>query len=265
MSPLFDPSVFDDSNLGFGSSIRVADIIRRTLRLIGSLAKSEVPSADEQSDVLYYLQAMMDSWRADRLTIFNVQTLIFPLVSGQQVYTIGPGAQFNTLRPLWIDLAGIISNTNPVQPLELPVRILNDQEWSAISIKSVQSSLAWYLYYDYAFTGGWGNIKLWPIPNTATTQLALYIPVPLTSFVTPQDVFALPPGWEEAVRYNLAVRLCPEWGRPVDPVVAKIAMDSYAMICRANKRIQLLDMDPALLGNGEGIFNWITGQPGTRA
>lgn len=70
--------------------------------------------------------------------IFNVARNVYPLVSGQQAYTIGPGGNFNPPRPIWIQDAGIISTTSALQPLELPMAILSDDEWAGLSIKRAE-------------------------------------------------------------------------------------------------------------------------------
>jgi hypothetical protein len=262
---IFDPNIFDTASVRVTKT--VADFLTATLKLINAIAKSETPSPDEFQDSLDRFRSMLDTWAADRLTIFSVVPTTFPLLAGKQSYSIGlGGADFNVPRPLWIENAGIISTANALQPFELPVRVLDDSEWASITIKNVASQLAWYLWYDYAFQGplGWGNIKVWPIPTASTTQLVLYLPTPLTNFISLQEALILPPGWEEALRTNLAIRLCPEFGRPVDPVVAKLAIDGYAMLCRANKREQLLSVDAALVSESNGVWNWLTGASGTR-
>jgi hypothetical protein len=243
----------------------VQDLILATAKLAKIVSKSELLAPDEEADIFLRLKSMLDAWQIERLTIFQVVNTVINCVSGQQSYTIGPGGNINIARPVWIQDASVISLANPLQPVELPVRILTDDEWASVTVKNVPSGLFWYLYYDYGLTApnGTGTIKLWPIPNIGNLQLSLYIPTPLSAFVTLFDTILFPPGWEEAVRYNLCVRICPEFGKPIDPVVAKIAVDSFALIQRANKRLQDLEVDSALVGvTNRGVFNWLSGQPG---
>lgn len=267
MAGLFDSGIFDPGAISpLVVKTRVADLITATMKLIGALSPAQVPSSNEMADVFLRLQSMLGSWTLERLWIFQVVPTTFALVAGKQTYSIGPGGDFNVPRPVWIEDAGVVSNTNPLQPLELPVRILDDNEWASLSIKNVASSLSWYLWYDHQFNGnyGTGNIKLWPIPTDSTVQLALYLPTAIPAFAAPTDVMVLPPGTEEAIRFNLAVRLCPEFGRPLDPVVAKLAVDSFALVQRSNSREHLLSVDEALMSNGQGIFSWLTGSTGSR-
>lgn len=236
----------------------VSDLLTATIKLIGGIAKSEVPSADEMADAFARLNSMVDSWGAERQMIYQLVRSLYPLVSGQQVYSIGTaaGATFNAVRPMYIQDAGLV-NTAYTPNFELPMRILTIDEWASLSIKSQQATQSWYLWNDYAYPNS--NLSLWPIPNVGTLQLALYVPTPLTQFANTGATVSLPPGYEEALRYNLAVRLCPEWGRPIDPVVAKMAQDSFALVQRANTRLNTLGVDIALVSTGQGIFNFLTG------
>ena len=239
----------------------VNDLLVATLKLIGAVAKTETAAPDEIADAFARLNDMVDAWQADRVTIFGVVRSVYNLTSGQSTYTIGAGGNFNAVRPIFIQDAGIITTTsNPV--FELPVRILTVDEFAQISIKTQQSTLAWYLYYDYAYDpNGRGNIQLYPVPSVGTLQLALYVPTPIAQFTSINQTIGLPPGYAEALRYNLAVRLCPEFGKKVDPVVAALAMESFGTIARANTRLQNLGMDPMLIGDSKrSVFNFLTGE-----
>lgn len=238
----------------------VQDLITATLKLIGSIAKNEVPDADESADAFARLNDMIDSWATDRLMVYGVVRSVFNLTSAKQTYTIGTGGDFNVARPLWIQDAGIISTSyNP--NFELPIAILSDDDWSEVTLKSTQAALSWYLYYDYAYP--LGNINFWPVPNVTTLQVALYLPTAITEFAALSTVVALPPGYAEAIRYNLAVRLCPEFGRPLDPVVAQMAAQTKHNIELANIRLEALGVDPTLTGGGgRTAWNWVLGTGG---
>lgn len=262
MPLFFDPAIFQTIDPG---SYTVNDLIVSTLKLIGAISGVETPSPDQTVDALQRLNDMLDAWAANSMAIFQVVRTEYPLVSGQQVYSIGEGtsptANFIAVRPVWIQKAGIISAQNDPE-FELPVTMLNVDEWASITVKDVPATLSWYLWDDYAYPNS--NLSLWPIPSINTLKLALYVPTPVRRFTTITAPIAFPPGWSEALRYNLAIRLCPEWGRPIDPVIAAVARDSFATLQRANTRPQFLDMDPALVGPQRRIFNWLSGESGQR-
>jgi hypothetical protein len=286
----FDPHIFQTIDPG---SYTVGDLITSTLKLIGAISGVETPSPDQLVDALARLNDMIDAWAANSMAIFQVVRTEHPLTAGKQVYTIGEGpgqtaasADFVAVRPIWIQRAGVITTAGPPPPpptvpltltapilppgpppapttnpadLELPVRILNADEWAAISVKGVTSTLSWYLWNDFAYPHS--HLSVWPVPS-ANYRLVLYVPTPVSRFTSPVASIAFPPGWSEALRYNLALRLCPEWGRPIDPVIAGFAQQSFATLQRSNTRPQLLGMDAALIGPERHVYNWLTDRPG---
>src|SRR5229473_6914314 len=113
------------------------DLISSALRLVNALASGEVPSAAEANDALLILNMMLDAWSIDRLMIFTVAIQDFPLVAGQQVYTMGTGGNFNTSRPPKIERMSIVLLSNPTNPLELSMLYTTSEaEWQAILLKA---------------------------------------------------------------------------------------------------------------------------------
>lgn len=68
----------------------------------------------------------------------------------------------------------------------------------------------------------------------------------------------VPEEYEEACRYNLALRLAPEYGKVVSADIAAIAMESKANIKRSNAPTAYLEVDAALLPQRAG-FDITTG------
>jgi len=240
--------------------VLVQDLITLVLKDIGVVAKTEVPTPDELNDAFTTANMMLDSWAIDRLMIFQNVRSVYPLVSGQQFYAIGQSGSpdFNAVRPIWIQDAGIIQAAYTPN-FELPVRILTIDEWASLTIKNQPATQSWYLYNDYAYPNS--NLALWPVPSVSTLQLALYVPTPLTQFTSVTSTLSVPPGYLAALRWNLAVWCCPMFSKQIDPVVGKLAGDSLAAVQRANKRLDTLGVDDALVGGVDrGIFNYLTGQ-----
>lgn len=232
----------------------VRDLIRGSLRLIGAVATGETPSADEQTDALSVLNDMIDSWSTERLLIYSIIREEFPLVVGQQSYTIGAAGNFNTTRPMRIEHAGIkISGTNPI---ELPMNILNRDEWAGIVVKSTQSSIPTMIHSEGTYP--LDTLDLWPVPS-ATNTLVLYSWKALTSFASVNTTLALPQGYAKALRYNLALELAPEYGKTASDLVVEQAAEAKGNIKRMNIRPSFLGVDDALLSERTS-FNWLTGE-----
>jgi hypothetical protein len=236
------------------------DLISRTLHTIGVLASGEVATGDEMNDSLTVLNNMIDTWATERLTIYTVARTVFDLSSGTQDYTIGTGGTFNIVRPVWIVGASIITDktASATEKIELPIaQAVTPTEWQEVTLKGLQSTYPMEMYYDKNWTSGLATISLWPIPNNANVQLVLYTPTALTAFADLTTAYTFPPGYEEAMRYQLALRLAPEFGAQVTPDVRMLASDTFANIKRVNITDDVLGIDAALTAQG-GRYDWRT-------
>lgn len=233
----------------------VRDLIAGSMRLIGAIATGETPAASEQADGLVALNDMLDSWSTEGLTVFDKVREEFSLVANQASYTMGVAGNFNTSRPLRIENAGLILETSTPE-VETPIRIINQDEWAAISQKDLTSDYPTRLYIEWA--NPLAVLFPWPVP-TAANSLALYSWKPLTAFAGVATSVAFPPGYAKALRYCLALELAPEFGKQIDPAVVQQAMDSKENIKRMNIKPNYLSCDPGTLNNRE-FFNILTGE-----
>jgi hypothetical protein len=204
-------------------------IIRRALRLIGAIAASETPSAAEQADALEALNAMLDSWRASSLMAYALRDETLTL-TGAASYTIGTGGNLNTVRPVRIDAA-----YQRISDIDYPLRLASAAAWADLAAKSTTGDVADWLYYEPSHP--LGRLYLYPVPSAGVLHLLTW--VPLTAFAASDEV-ALPPGYQDALTYNLAVRLAPEYSRPVTAEVAAVARDAMGKIERVNFRPPLM-------------------------
>lgn len=227
-------------------------IIASAMRVIGSLASGETPNASESSDALGILNRMLDAWSADRLMVFTITIQQFPLTSGVQTYTLGTGGMFNTPRPARLERANIVSLSNPSQPLELPLEMLTDDQWAEIPVKNIQSALPQKLYNDGAYP--LMNLSFWCVPNEAV-NVSLYMWTQLTQFADLVTDYTFPPGYFEAIIYNLAVRMAPEFGRQMQPDVIGLAVAALSRIKTINLPKLDLRVDAALNAKGRH-YNW---------
>lgn len=232
------------------------DVINSSLRLLGVLASGEAASSTEASDALNAMNDMIDTWSTENLLIPNKVRESFPLVANQQTYTMGSGANFNTTRPMKIENALLqISGSSPL--LEIPMKVITKDEYAGIILKGTTSTYPLYLFSDNANPST--NISVWPVP-TAINNLILYSWKPLSDLSTLSTTISLPPGYQRALRYNLAVDLSAEYGRQVPEAVATIAIESKAAIKRMNFEAKLLRVDDELMAK-PAVWNWMTGEP----
>lgn len=200
--------------------------INRAMRLVGALASGESPSADETTDVLAALNGMLDAWRNERLMVYAIQDEALSMTGGDGSYTIGPSGDLNTTRPVKIESAFVRSNG-----VDYPVDPLTASEYAAIPDKASQSYIPEWFYY--APTMATGTLKLYPVPSASNT-LYLQTWVPLASIHSAETTVTLPPGWEDAIDYNLAVRIAPEFEKNPSAIVLQIAAETKAQVKRIN-------------------------------
>lgn len=236
-------------------SMKASDLIASSLRLIGVLASGENPSSNEQNDALASLNSLIDSWSNEQLLIPNKVREVFPLVGGQQTYTMGTGGDFNTSRAQEIENCLIqFAQTSPVA--ELPIKILTKDEYQGVIVKTLQSTFPLYVYNDGAYP--LDNLNFWPVPSTSGNNVVLYSWKPLSQLATSTTSISLPPGYERALKYALAIELAQEYGKVLPETTIALAIESKAGIKRINYRPSYLQVDKALQST-RGTWNWITG------
>lgn len=221
------------------------DLITASLRILGSVAPGENVAASEAAEGLASLNRMIDSWSTEQLLIYarNRETP-YVLTPGTATVTIGPTGNINVARPMWIESVTLL---DAVANTEFPLQLLTQEEFASICLKSLQTQYPAFVYDDGGFP--LRTLTLYPVPSAAN-KLILYTMRPLSRVATIQDTIDLPPGYEDALVHNLALRLAPEYGRMTSPELQTNAMETKAGIKRANHRTQLLRVDEAIQSRG---------------
>lgn len=230
--------------------MKARTLINRALRTIGALGVGETPSDADAAVGLEVLNGLISAWQADRLAITHITRNSYTASASVAAYTLGPtGDWVYDSVPEWIDHAGVIlPASDPIY--EQPVEVATPQRWAQQPIKTMSFTPLAYVYYERTLPNG--TVRLWPVPNQTVTVI-LYLLAPLTAFATLDTDPDLPSGYEEALAYNLAVRLCPEFGKALDPTVAALADTSLGRIRTANVFPNELVTDRALWQRPYGV------------
>lgn len=228
-----------------------AAIVNRALRLIGKLASGASPTSDESNDTLTALNAMIDAWRPESGTCYALREETLTLTNGASSKTIGASGDLNTVRPLEIEAAYILDDG-----ISHPVRMITDVQYAGISDKT--SSGDWPTRANYKAAYPLGVIYLWPVPN-ATRTMKLLTKVPHSAMAL-SDTLAVPPGWEEALVYNLAIRMAPEFEVAASADVVEIARTTKGAIKRQNVPNMRARNEVAQLVGGASSGNILTDQ-----
>lgn len=222
-------------------------IIKSALRKIGALTKFDDLSNDEAVDGLETLNQMLGSWSNDGLIVFARSWENFNLTGGDGEYTIGAGDDFNTARPNHIIEAFVRSDVT-----DYPLVIVNDSDYYAKIIDKTSQGIPDYLSYDTQFPSG--KIRLWPVPSSSL-GLHLLSEKAFSTYAL-DDTISLPPGYESAIIYNLAIYYGPEYGQPISGEVAMLAADTLAAIKRNNARNRPILWQPGTLGEYNVLTGW---------
>lgn len=226
-----------------GTAVAASTMISRAMRLISQISPGVPPTTDEYASGLEALNSMLDSWRNEELMCIARLDEPLTYVPGQTSYTVGLGGDLNTNRPVRIDAAYLVDNGG----VSYDVTILSAEEFISIGLKSSTSTLPNYLYYSPDMP--LGNLWPYPVPAAAYT-LHILTWTPHMSYTTTGTTAFLAPGWEEAIVYNLAIRLAPEFEKDPSSSVINIAMTSKAYIKRINSRpVKIYNELAALINN----------------
>ena len=230
----------------------VRDLINDALEDIGVIAGGSALNPEDAFSCLRVLNRMISSWANESALIFTVDRRTFSLNGMQQDYTIGVGGTFNTpypVRPGQIELVSVVLNN-----VEIPVNILNDEQWRNIALKqpyyTVTSTIPTEMWADgnYPLNG----LHFFPVPS-APIPLIMSVWGQILAFTDINDVVTLPQGYEEAIVANLAVRCAPKFAREASPTTMAIASRSLAQIKRMNWEPTYRSVDSALSGAHSSI------------
>ena len=293
------------------------EIISRALKDIGALEAGETPTPEAAQDAFDMLNDLVDQWSNEDMMVYNTTEIIFPLISGQTQYTIGPnpstanfvGAQFtgsisgniltvtgltsgaiaqgqtlsgtgilpgtritqfisgaggqvnevgtyqlNTTyplgitnraitgyyqKPLFIDQAYVRVNTQSngqaVQNggLDYQVAVIALENYNQIGLKTLNGPWPKALYYNPNAESG--NIFVWPNPSQG--EMHMFSSTIFSNYTGLYDEIVLPQGYAMALRWNLAERLMPMYGKASQVQIAMIggyAAQSKSTIKRNN-------------------------------
>lgn len=232
------------------------DILNSAGKLIGVLASGETFVNNEAQDAFNTLNTMLDGWTTQNLLQYAKTVELQTLVVNQQSYLMGTGAaDWSTPRPQKIEDINFIQ-TSGTTTLDLPIEIVNQDQWAAIAIKAIVSNLPTRVWIQYTYP--YATLNFWPIP-TVGNQVRIFSWKPLIDFASLTTTLSLPPGYQKALIYNLACDMAPQYGRQLDPVIIEEAVGSKMNIKRMNNPVTLMGNDPGVLPK-RSTWNWFTGE-----
>jgi hypothetical protein len=218
---LFNQQVFGGTGEPPGRVVEVGNgLLYPALRKAQvTIGPGRTPSPAQFQDALDELARLTGSLNCDRLNIYSNQRWEFPLQTGQKTYTIGADptgettADFNAPRPQGIESANIIYPGGS-QEGRYPLALITVLQWSKICMQDLPQSIPEALYNDRAYP--LSTLYLFGQPMEGC-RLELFYWLLIPTFQSVSDVVLLPPGYEDALVLNLAVRLAPHFQRNAVP------------------------------------------------
>jgi len=166
-------------------------------------------------------------------------------------------------RPLSIDSAFVRVNTTsngvPIYGggLDYPIAVLALQEYEMIGLKTLNGPWPKALYYQPSET--LGNIYVWPNPSQG--EMHIFTDNLFQRYTSLQDSIVLPQGYTMCLRWCLAERLMPMYGK-ANPtqigMIAAYAAQAKATLKRINmKPVQSARFADAMLASRQRDAGWI--------
>lgn len=231
----------------------IREILTDAFTLFGGYGVGEDPTDDDLQVAFTAFKNMRGQWANEKL-IHPVETNgVFSWPSVTASRTIGAAAQLVAQKPLLVKSAFIRN----AQGQDYDLRVITNQDYQDLMIKTQQSTIAGYLFFDPGESNVSGTVYLWPIPD-GPVSLGLTYLAALHVYTTIDDTFVDPEGYQEAETYNLAIRLAPRFGKEVAQSVMDIARESKAAIKRNNSDMDEMQMPSGLGGTGR-YWNPATG------
>lgn len=240
----------------------VSKLLYAAMRKAGiTLAPGRTPSTDQYADAIDETNRFISSLNCERPKIFTIRQDRFPLTTAK-TYTIGKDpagvaiADFDAPRPQEIISANVLFPTLPI--VRHPVKILDDEQFSSITLQDIASGVPNYLYND----GGYPFSSLTLIPQTTTGySLELFSWQSIPKFAAITDKVTLPDNYEDMLVLNLACRLYPHFQKG-DPPVSLQRQADRALAALASKNLPgspKISADAPHSGRGSG-FDYLSGR-----
>lgn len=189
-------------------SLNQQQVVNAALRKLAVLPSGGSANTNQMADSVVALNSILKAFAADGMPLWAITNFNFNTVAGTSVYDIGIGKTLNAVAPLKVIQARRteFSDQSPI-PMNLYTR------YDANILPSLSSGTPINLYYQ-KFSDDHGQITLWPIPDSSTSTIYIDYHRPFQDMVSNTDSLDFPSYWTQALTYNLAWSLSPEYGVP---------------------------------------------------
>lgn len=230
------------------------DIMSQAMVDATIISPGESISAAKSTQVFNKLNDLLESWSLDKLTVYAGVLESFALINGQNEYSYGDNGDFDSVRPIKIldgcfVRVGAVDHHVAVKPLNVYRRIRIKEENGTPRFLSFNE--------DYPLM----TVFFFPTP-ASTDSVYLKVWKQLVSFSDKTTSVDLPPGYRRAITFNLALELCPAFGKTASEELIGLAGQSLRSIRKSNsikpnplRTDQLTAVANGVLGGGRSILS----------
>ena len=204
-------------------SVNAVTIIDAALRVLGVLRSGDTSNSDTtmQADCLQALNLLVKNWQNYGIEQWTRETYtISNLAAYQSNYMF---AQANADVTNFIPERIIQAYVTPQSNHDVEVTPISMQEYWFLANKKATGMPN---QVAYNFQNDYGMLYVWPIPAVNTYHLTIVYQKAYDDLDTTTDIPDFPQRWFEALKWNLAVRLAPEFGKALSPEIAALAQKS---------------------------------------
>lgn len=202
-------------------STNALNIINSALRVLGVLRSGDSVANDTalQTDCLEALNLMIKNWQNYGLELWARETYTFSnLVAYQSTYRMTDSAYANVV-PERIVQAYVTPQAN----VDVEVSVISMPEYWQLSNKQATGQPN---QVAYNFQATYGDVYVWPVPTTNNYAFTIVYHKPYDDFDSVTDTPDLPQRWFEPLKWNLAMRLAPEFGKTVSSEIMTLAKET---------------------------------------
>lgn len=182
--------------------------IEAALRKLNVIADGQTPSSDNYSNATIAFNALIGEFRALGMPLWARQTYSMSLTNGTSSYTIGSSQTLDTPYPVRLIQAVRVDANSSTR---IPMEIVADFDFNLLPSSSSGNPIK----ITYQPKVNLGTLKVWPTPDSyAATNVTISLTYtrPTEYMSASTDTVDVPEEWVNAIIYNLAARLAPEWG-----------------------------------------------------
>lgn len=226
---------------------KAIEIITRSMRLIGVLSEGETPNAQESSDCLFALNGLMGSLGNSPQMIFARTNQALPLVANTSSYTIGPSGGLVTTRPIEVLEASNLLYQGVTYPLV---------KWTLPDYQQITVTTSGGIPTGFYAQMDMPNITLtfWPVPAAAMT-FNMWSDKQITEFTSLTQQLVMPPGYDRALAFILAVEVAPEFQVEPSPNLLRLCAQARRLVKRTNTEVPRLTM-PYGIPDNNTYLDW---------